>query len=231
MADGATPRPGQSTDRLLASTVSHPAGRQLVGERCLSKHFRQRAAHGQWRQRLSIAGGGKPAGEEQTDGDDMRIDELRRITIIVIAAALATASCSPGGGIAGQPPTTSPPAVSAGSSYADLVERVSPHVVTVRTDTGVGSGVIFRSDVVLTNEHVVGQHKRVVVSFADGATTDGVVLATDPVTDLAVVRTARTGLPVAEFRRELPRPGDPVLTIGSPLGFENSVTAGIDLPV
>lgn len=184
--------------------------------------------HDQWRQRLSIAGRGMPAGEEQADGDDdMKIDELRRITIIVIAAAFATASCSPGGVTAGQPPTTPPPAVSAGSSYADLVERVSPHVVTVRTGTGVGSGVIFRSDVVLTNEHVVGQQKRVIVSFADGATTDGAVLATDPVTDLAVVRTERTGLPVAEFRRELPRPGDPVLAIGSPLGFENSVTAGI----
>ncbi|MDN5748969.1 MAG: PDZ domain-containing protein, partial [Pseudonocardia sp.] len=39
--------------------------------------------------------------------------------------------------------------------------------------------------------------------------------------------TARTGLPVPEYRTELPRPGDAVLAIGSPLGFEGTVTSGI----
>ncbi len=112
-------------------------------------------------------------------------------------------------------------------SYADLVERVSPSTVTVRTDSGVGSGVVFQSDVVLTNQHVVGDQRDVVVEYADGERSAGRVPATDDITDLAVIRTARTGLPVADFRRELPRPGDPVLAIGSPLGFENSVTAGI----
>jgi S1-C subfamily serine protease len=123
--------------------------------------------------------------------------------------------------------TTAPLTVEATQSYADLVERVSPSVVTVRTDSGVGSGVVFRSDVVVTNQHVVGNLRNVVVEYADGQRSGATVLAADDVTDLAVVRTDRKELPVADFRGELPRPGDPVLAIGSPLGFENSVTAGI----
>ncbi|OKI18717.1 signal protein PDZ [Saccharothrix sp. CB00851] len=90
-----------------------------------------------------------------------------------------------------------------------------------------GSGVVFRSDVVVTNQHVVGEQQDVVVEYADGQQSPGEVLATDEVTDLAVVRTERKDLPVPEYREELPRPGDPVLALGSPLGFENTVTAGI----
>lgn len=156
--------------------------------------------------------------------------EWRRVAIAVIAvvAALAIAvmlvACTPAPEPAGGRLSTAPPV---DGSFADLVDHVSPHVVTVRTGAGLGSGVVFRQDVVLTNEHVVGEQNRVTVEYADGTRSPATVLATDAVTDLAVLRTDRTGLPVAEFRLELPRPGDVVLSMGSPLGFENSVTAGI----
>lgn len=108
-----------------------------------------------------------------------------------------------------------------------MVERLAPSVVTIRTSNGVGSGVVYKPDVVITNEHVVGEARQVTVEFADGTSSGGTVLATDRVTDLAVVRTERGDLPVPEYREQLPRPGDPVLAIGSPLGFENTVSAGI----
>jgi S1-C subfamily serine protease len=122
--------------------------------------------------------------------------------------------------------STPAPGIPAGG-FADVVERVAPSVVTVRTTDGTGSGVVYRPDVVLTNEHVVAGASDVTVEFADGTSAPGVLLATDVVTDLAVVRTARADLPVPAYRTELPRPGDLVLAIGSPLGFENTVTAGI----
>lgn len=110
---------------------------------------------------------------------------------------------------------------------ADVVARLLPSVVTVRTATGVGSGVVYRPDVIITNHHVVQGSTDVTIDYADGASSPGRVLATDAITDLAVVRTDRTGLPVPEYRTELPRPGEQVLAIGSPLGFEGTVTAGI----
>ena len=51
--------------------------------------------------------------------------------------------------------------------------------------------------------------------------------ATDPNTDLAVIEVDRTDLPTAEFATELPRVGELAVAIGNPLGFENTVTAGI----
>ena len=77
------------------------------------------------------------------------------------------------------------------------------------------------------NYTVVGSARDVVLEFADGEQTGGVVLASDVVTDLAVVRSSRTGLPVPEYRVELPRAGEWAVAIGSPLGFQNSVTAGV----
>ncbi len=141
------------------------------------------------------------------------------------SAAPSAGASSAGASSAAMPGAAIPGA--AGSSVADIVERLEPSVVTVRTDGGLGSGVVYRPDVVITNQHVVGDAREVTVDYADGTSSPGTVLATDRIADLAVIRTARTGLPVPEYRVELPRPGEPVLAIGSPLGFENTVTAGI----
>lgn len=65
------------------------------------------------------------------------------------------------------------------------------------------------------------------VILVSGERLDAEVLATDPLTDLAVVVVQRIDLPNATFGSELPRVGGLALTLGNPLGFENSVTAGI----
>lgn len=122
---------------------------------------------------------------------------------------------------------TAPAPAEPDTGFADVVDRIGPSVVTVQVGEGVGSGVVLRPDIVVTNQHVVGRQRDVTIAYADGARSPGTVLATDTVTDLAVVRTERKDLPVPEFRMELPRPGDRALAIGSPLGFQNSVTAGI----
>jgi S1-C subfamily serine protease len=63
--------------------------------------------------------------------------------------------------------------------------------------------------------------------LADGSRIAGQVTATDPDTDLAVVRIDRKGLPAATFQQALPQVGDLAIALGSPLGFEKTVTAGI----
>jgi S1-C subfamily serine protease len=98
----------------------------------------------------------------------------------------------------------------------------------VLTPQGVGSGVIYRSDgVILTNDHVVHAHADVEIAFADGRRIRGKVTAADAATDLALVQVDRTGLPAATFQQELPAVGSLAVVLGSPLGFDKSVSAGI----
>jgi serine protease DegQ len=87
--------------------------------------------------------------------------------------------------------------------------------------------VLAPDGVIVTNEHVVRGNTTVQVAFADGQRVNGTVRATDPVTDVAVVQSDRRGLPAARFQSALPAVGSLAVVIGSPLGFENSVTAGI----
>lgn len=146
------------------------------------------------------------------------------VPALVLAAGSLIAGCTP------EPPVVGgrPERAGVGDPYlADVVERVSPSVVTVRTETGSGSGVVLRPDVIVTNQHVVGDARDVVVLFADGTESPASVSATDAITDLAVLRPRRQNLPAVAVRPDLPRPGERVFAVGSPLGFSNSVTAGI----
>jgi S1-C subfamily serine protease len=109
-----------------------------------------------------------------------------------------------------------------------IVEELAPSVVTIFARDGLGSGVVYSEDgLILTNEHVVRGNTDVEVGFADGQRIAGTVRATDSISDLALVQTDRKELPVPDFQSELPRVGEPAIVIGSPLGFESTVTAGI----
>ena len=110
----------------------------------------------------------------------------------------------------------------------EIVRKVEPSVVAVAVDNGEGSGVVWDADgTVVTNNHVVEGSERVEIVFANGERAQGRVLATDPLTDLAVVKLERDSLTPARFSQELPRVGELAVAIGNPLGLENTVTAGI----
>lgn len=131
---------------------------------------------------------------------------------------------TPGQATAGQAPGSP----QGPADIPSIVSNVQPSVVTVFTNGGLGSGVVYSEDgLILTNEHVVRGTKDVEVAFADGRRVAGTVRATDAISDLALVEAKRTGLPVAKFQSELPRIGELAVVIGSPLGFENTATAGI----
>jgi S1-C subfamily serine protease len=165
----------------------------------------------------------------------------RRVTevaAVVLVGSLVT-GCIGG---SGAHPTSGPASSVSASSPADrsctatgsladvpkLAARVQPSVVTVVVGAGNGSGVVYTRDgLILTNEHVVQGHRAVQVVFADGERVPGTVRAVDPVTDLALVQADRRDLPAATFQPHLPAVGDLAVVIGSPLGFEGSVTAGI----
>jgi putative serine protease PepD len=113
-----------------------------------------------------------------------------------------------------------------------IAASVQDSVVSITTGSGEGSGVILSADgYILTNNHVIASARgdTVRVIFANGRTAQARIIGTDPKTDLAVVRaTGVSGLKAAKFGdSDAMQVGDQVLALGSPLGLQGSVTAGI----
>ncbi|GAC1459707.1 MAG: DegQ family serine endoprotease [Steroidobacteraceae bacterium] len=94
---------------------------------------------------------------------------------------------------------------------------------------GAGSGFIISPDgYILTNTHVVANADAVTVRLTDRREFQARVLGADERTDVAVIRISATNLPTVRLGDPTRiRPGQWVLAIGSPFGFDNSVTAGI----
>ena len=130
------------------------------------------------------------------------------------------------------------PVIETSSSATDipsLAARARPAIVKVEVRTSGGessaSGVIFRSDGhLLTNAHVVEGAAELIVQMADGRRMPGRILGGDPETDLAVVKIAGEGYPVATLGQSTGlRVGETAIAIGSPLGLEGgpSVSVGV----
>lgn len=120
-------------------------------------------------------------------------------------------------------------------------ERVSPAVLSIeatrrmhtnhgpRDGSGAGSGFVIAGDgFVLTNSHVVHKAHEISVMLGDGRTSQAVLIGDDPATDLAVIRINCGDLTAVELgASEQLRPGQLVVAIGNPFGFQCSVTAGV----
>jgi len=128
-------------------------------------------------------------------------------------------------------PSGTTPAVSGNGDepVADVAAAVSPAVVQIQTQDGLGSGTIYDAQgYILTNNHVVGDASTVQVILADGTGYEGRVLGTDPSSDIAVVQIdADVDLPVARLATDEVRVGQTAVALGSPFGLDQTVTAGI----
>jgi len=109
----------------------------------------------------------------------------------------------------------------------DLVEELQPSVVSIVLVNGEGSGVIVDEDTIVTNAHVAEDSEEVQIVLASGTRIDAAVEGVDRCTDLALLSVQDGDLPGAQFADELPRVGELAIALGNPLGFENTVTAGI----
>jgi S1-C subfamily serine protease len=135
------------------------------------------------------------------------------------------------------PPPPDPDENEAFDAYSRVVMRVAdtlrPAVVNLRVGSGrsqgSGSGILFTPDgFLLTNAHVVRNHERMRIRLADGRDLPGRLVGADPWTDLAVVQAEAQALPHAQLGDSAGlRVGQLVVAIGSPLGFESTVTAGV----
>lgn len=92
-----------------------------------------------------------------------------------------------------------------------------------------GSGFIAKADgYIVTNRHVVHGASKIKVTLSDKRVFEAKVVGEDNFSDLAVIKIEATDLPVAQMgSSNTLRPGDFVIAIGSPLGFDHTVTFGI----
>ncbi len=118
------------------------------------------------------------------------------------------------------------------------VARVSPAVAHVRVERakatrggreGSGSGFLITPDgYLVTNSHVAGRATRLEVTLSDGRTAGAEIVGDDPDSDLAVLKVAAGDLASCRFgESSAVRVGQVAIAIGSPFGFQHTVTAGI----
>jgi S1-C subfamily serine protease len=115
------------------------------------------------------------------------------------------------------------------TQFIRVVARVSPSVVQISTDSGLGSGVVYddRGDIV-TNHHVVAGSRRFEVTLANGRRHPAALVGDFPPEDLAVIRLEGATPPAASLGDSSKlRVGQIAFAIGNPLGLRSSVTQGI----
>jgi S1-C subfamily serine protease len=120
------------------------------------------------------------------------------------------------------------------------VERVAPAVVSIdvrkagserrsRAQAGTGSGFVFATDgLILTNSHVVDGASAIDVTLPDGRECVADLIGQDRHTDVAIVRISAADLTAVDFGdSQALRPGQLVVAIGNPYGFQHTVSAGV----
>jgi S1-C subfamily serine protease len=123
-------------------------------------------------------------------------------------------------------------------AVASAAEGISPSVASIEVFRGEdaneapaagGSGFAFTPDgFVLTNNHVVAKARRISVTLLDGRRAEATLVGSDPHSDIAVVRIAASGLAAAKLGDSAKlRVGQLVIAIGSPYGFQCTVTVGV----
>ena len=134
-------------------------------------------------------------------------------------------------------------AISDTSSLADIIDRLKPSVVEVKTEVvtygsffgqsiaqGAGSGVVLTTDgYIVTNFHVIKNANSVTVTTTDGKNYPATVIGYDEEHDVAVIKIEESGLTPAVFADSSTlRVGDTAIAIGNPLGtLGGTVTTGI----
>ncbi len=137
-----------------------------------------------------------------------------------------------------------------GNLVAQAVAKASPSVVNIdvkfhraggqigsldengAVPSGEATGLIVRSDgYIVTNAHVIsgmGGVSKIKVTLMDGKSYDATTIGSDDFSDLAVIKIDARGLPVVKFgSAEDVHPGDWAIAIGSPLGFDHTVSLGV----
>src|SRR5207237_1186934 len=121
------------------------------------------------------------------------------------------------------------PGLALQGAFVKVVQSVSPSVVQIEDQTGLGSGIVFdAAGDIVTNNHVVTGAKSLTVTTSTGRRYPARLVGSFPPDDLAVVKISGAGLVPATFADSSKlQVGDLAIAIGNPLGLRSSVTEGI----
>ena len=126
------------------------------------------------------------------------------------------------------------PEIPEGMPFGDLLERFfgergQPGLPERFERGSMGSGFIYTEDgYILTNHHVIENGGEIVVRLSDRRVYTAELIGSDPQSDVAVLKIDAEDLPTLKLgTSESLKVGEWVLAIGSPFGFDHSVTAGI----
>jgi S1-C subfamily serine protease len=147
-----------------------------------------------------------------------------------IVAGVAVAAVSQGNSTSKTAVVQPPPAVlQLQANLVRVVQALTPSVVQIETEQGLGSGVVFdAAGHIVTNAHVVGSAKSFTVSTSNGKRYKATLRGTFPPDDIAVITVSGAKLRPATFANSSNlRRGDFAIAIGNPLGLSSSVTQGI----
>ena len=113
--------------------------------------------------------------------------------------------------------------------YQSFFGFIIPQGVQRQVYSAYGSGVIITGDgYILTNNHVVQDAERIMVTLNDKRELPARLVGNDPATDLAVIKIDAEGLTYIPFgNSDLVKVGEPVLAIGNPFNLTSTVTSGI----
>jgi len=120
------------------------------------------------------------------------------------------------------------------SRIIGIVKRIAPAVVQVTSyksgsKEGLASGfIVSPNGEILTNNHVVSDSNKLLVTLADGRELEAKSLGGDPLIDVAIIKVNATGLPTAPLGdSDSLQVGQAAIAIGNPYGFERTVTVGV----
>jgi serine protease Do len=173
-----------------------------------------------------------------------------RLALLLTLPFLVVAACAPDDHSA--PPSLATGHAAPEDGFRAVVDAVLPAIVFIQAEApppaeleallprghpmqeapvmmGFGSGVIYTDDgYILTNNHVVQDAERVLVVLHDRRYLEAEVVGRDPSTEVAVVKIQGNGFPTATIGdSDAIGLGDWALAMGSPMGLQFSVTAGI----
>ena len=132
--------------------------------------------------------------------------------------------------VTGTVKTSGIPGMDPNDPMYEFFRRFQPNQPQAETPmSGMGSGFIVKPDgVILTNAHVVDKADEVIVRLTDKREFKAKVVGVDKLTDVAVLKIDGKDLPTVKIgSTKNSNVGDWVVAIGSPFGFDNTVTAGI----